>query len=80
MTEVYEPREDSFLILKEVMKYADGEVLDMGTGSGILAIEASQAADHVIGVDINKDAIKHAKEKAEGIENIEFCYSNLFSH
>jgi len=80
--EVYEPREDTFMIEKEVRRYSRGRVLDMGTGTGVLAIEASQKADYVIGVDINKDALDYAKKKAKamGIENIKFVYSDLFSY
>ena len=79
---VYEPREDTFLIEQEVERYAQGRVLDMGTGTGVLAIEASQKADFVIGVDINKDALDYAKKKAKAmrIENIKFVHSDLFSY
>jgi len=79
---VYEPREDTFLIEQEVERYAQGRVLDMGTGTGVLAIEASQKADFVIGVDINKDALDYAKKKADvmNISNIKFVHSDLFSY
>lgn len=75
---VYEPREDTFLVLKEVQRYAQGRVLDMGTGSGVLAIAASKQADLVIGADINKKALDYARKKAANIDNIKFVYSNLF--
>ena len=32
---VYEPQEDSYLLAKQVKKYAKGKVIDIGTGSGI---------------------------------------------
>jgi len=32
---IYDPREDSFLLQKQIKNYAKGIVLDMGTGSGI---------------------------------------------
>jgi release factor glutamine methyltransferase len=70
--EIYEPDEDSFLILKHIEKYAQGKrVLDMGTGSGILAYEAKKYALFVTAVDINPEAVKSLK----GVEGI--C-SNLF--
>lgn len=72
----YEPREDSYLILKYIKDYAKGDVLDMGTGSGILAVEASKYADTVIGVDINKNAVKIAKKN----KSIKSIYSDLFSY
>jgi len=77
---VYEPKEDTYLILEQVRKHAFGDVLDMGTGTGILAIEASRTADFVIGVDINKKALVEAEKNAHNIENIKFVYSNLFSY
>jgi len=77
---IYEPREDTFLILKEVKTYAQGRVLDMGTGSGILAIAAAKQADFVIGADINKKALDYARKKAAGFQNIKFVYSDLFSY
>ncbi|MBW2981611.1 DUF2431 domain-containing protein [Candidatus Woesearchaeota archaeon] len=78
MVKIYEPREDTFLILKEVKRYAQGRVLDVGTGSGILAIEAAKAADYVAGVDVNKKALDYAKKKAAGLKNIKFIHSDLF--
>jgi len=81
MHQIYEPREDTFLIEKKVKRYANGRVLDMGTGSGVLAIEACQKADYVIGVDVNKKALSYARKKAKtmGLKNIKFVYSDLFS-
>lgn len=76
--EVYEPREDTFLLLKQVRRYAKGFVLDMGTGTGLLAIEAAKQADYVLGVDINEEALRRARANAYGIENIEFVRSDLF--
>lgn len=81
LKEVYEPREDTFLIEKKVKRYTNGRVLDMGTGSGVLAIEASQKADFVVGADINRKALSYARKKAKtmGLKNIRFVYSDLFS-
>ena len=57
--EIYEPREDSFLLEKYVVKYTKPGyiVLDMGTGSGIQADAASKKAKKVIAADINPGAI-----------------------
>jgi len=41
--EVYEPAEDSFLIQKYIKKYSRGIVLDIGTGTGILAEESASS-------------------------------------
>lgn len=75
--EVYEPREDSFLIQKHIKDYAQGNVLDMGTGSGILAGEAAKHAETVIALDISPAAIKHCKKSIKE-KNILFCKSDLF--
>ncbi len=80
--EVYEPQEDSFLMQKHVRKMAEGIVLDMGTGSGILAIEAakSKRTKKVYAVDVNRKALEIAHKNAENSKvKIEFHYSNLFS-
>ena len=60
---VYEPQEDSFLLLEFVKRYARGIVLDMGTGSGLQAREASHSkrTSKVFAVDIDKAAIKAAR-------------------
>ncbi|TKJ17048.1 hypothetical protein CEE44_00750 [Candidatus Woesearchaeota archaeon B3_Woes] len=72
---IYEPSEDSFLLQKFVKKYSKGLVLDVGTGSGILAKEASLKANLVIGLDINKNVVKYCKKNINGIY---FFKSNLF--
>lgn len=77
MNSVYEPAQDSYLLEKFVKKYAKGLVLDMGCGSGILAKSAIQKADFIIGLDINKDAIKYCKKNIKN-KNILFLKSNLF--
>ena len=77
---IYEPREDTFLIAKEVEKHAKGEVLDMGTGSGYLAGTAAKlaAVTKVIGVDISDEAIDYCKEHISS-EKARFLQSDLFS-
>jgi HemK-related putative methylase len=77
MDEIYMPREDSYLLKKNIKKYAKDKILDIGTGSGILAKEAS-IYGNVIAVDINIDAIKYCKKKYK-IKNIKFKQSDLFS-
>ncbi len=77
---VYPPAEDSILLLKAV-KYSRGKVLDMCTGTGIIAINAAKKADSVLAVDINPYAIKAAKANARlnSVKNIKFLLSDLFS-
>ena len=77
---VYEPAEDSFLIQKEVKRFARGKVLDMGTGSGILASTAAELkkVKSVIAVDIKKDTIDYCKEHVKN-RKLSFLVSDLFS-
>ena len=75
---MYEPREDSFLMLKHIKSYAKGHVLDMGTGSGILAEEAGRYADNVVAADIDGKIIDGLKKRNSN--NITFVNSDLFSN
>jgi len=49
-------------------------VLDLGTGTGAIALALAPEADHVIGRDISDGMLAEARRKAEkaGHENIEF--------
>ncbi len=59
MKMVYEPQEDSYLLLAHIKKLARGKVLDMGAGSGILAQGAATnpAVEQVYAVDIDEQAV-----------------------
>ncbi|MBS3073199.1 methyltransferase [Candidatus Pacearchaeota archaeon] len=79
---IYKPREDSFLLLNEILKQKKVEnALDMGTGSGILALELAKISKKVIAVDINKESIKEFNKiiKKNKISNIKTINSDLFS-
>lgn len=75
--EVYEPQEDSYLMQKYIKNYSGKKALDMGTGSGIQAIELLKTFDSVIGVDINPEAIAQCKKLKS---KVNFSVSNLFSN
>jgi release factor glutamine methyltransferase len=79
--EVYEPDEDSFLIAENLNIPKGAKVLDVGTGTGILALAAAKNAALVVGVDVNPKAVALAKEnaRANGITNAEFREGDLFS-
>jgi release factor glutamine methyltransferase len=81
MFEVYEPMEDSLLLEKHVKAQSEKKVLDIGTGSGIQAIAASEKAEFVIAVDISDESLKRTQKNIEktGINNVFVFKSDLFS-
>ena len=74
---MYEPREDSFLLLKNIKPHIKPEdrVLDMGTGSGILAKEALRFSKQVTAVDISKEIPKNLN-----LGKVNLVHSDLFSN
>jgi|SRR3989344_6192690 len=79
---IYEPREDSYLLQKHIKDYVKNKsVLDLGTGSGILAEEAlKHQARPVMASDISPEVIKHLKNKFKHNKNVKIIKSNLFSN
>ncbi|MCW4049521.1 MAG: methyltransferase [Candidatus Bathyarchaeota archaeon] len=85
MEPVYQPAEDSYLLTKHVERLVFGQVLDMGTGSGIQAVTAATKpqVEHVVAVDINPAALIVAEKRAVSagvLGKIEFVLSDLFSN
>ena len=62
--EVYEPAEDSFLFAENLDIEKGAQVLDVGTGCGILGILAAEKAASVVAVDLNPYAIRCAKKNS----------------
>ena len=77
---VYIPAEDSYLLAENLEIKQGQSFLEIGTGSGIVAMYASKLTDKVTATDINFDAVTLAEEnfKANGIDNIELLFGNLF--
>src|SRR3989344_2847014 len=75
---IYEPREDSLLLQKQVRQYVKkgDAVLDVGTGSGIQAATALEITDKVTAVDINKEAVNRVKKEHPRVKVLQ---SDLFS-
>lgn len=71
---------ESFLLGGLVKRSPRRRAIDLGTGSGVHAILASDHCDKVFAVDINPRAIEFAKFNGalNGIDNIEFVLSDLF--
>lgn len=79
---VYEPAEDSFLLRNYISELElDGKkALDMGTGSGIVALEMAKKGAKVTAADINNEAVEKLSEKIDGTgQDIEVKMSDLFS-
>ena len=77
---VYIPAEDSYLLADNLEIKQGQSVLEIGTGSGIIAMYASRLTDNITVTDINFDACELARKNFEdnGIENIEILFGNLF--
>ncbi|ELZ79695.1 protein-L-isoaspartate O-methyltransferase [Haloferax larsenii JCM 13917] len=57
----------------------DDTVVDIGTGTGIVALELASKCDHVLGRDINDEWLQYAQEKAaeKGVENVSFDHGSF---
>ncbi len=77
---VYIPAEDSYLLADNLEIENGQSVLEIGTGSGIVAMYASRLTDRITVTDINFDACELARRNFNdnGIENIEILFGNLF--
>ena len=77
---VYIPAEDSYLLADNLEIKQGQSVLEIGTGSGIVAMYASRLTDNITVTDINFDACELARKNFEdnGIENIGILFGNLF--
>ena len=77
---VYVPSDDTFLLAENlVINYGDS-VLEIGTGTGLVAMYASKLTDKVIATDINFNALELAEKnlKKNNINNVELIFGNLF--
>lgn len=73
------PGKDTITFLKCVAKESGKNVLDIGTGSGLIAIYFALDDREVTASDISKDALEVAKENAEKLNlKINFVQSDLF--
>jgi len=82
--DVYEPAEDTFLLLKHLLCRPKDHVLEIGTGCGIIALHCAQYGCQVVSSDINPFAIKLARKNFQKNKDllqgsIELRKGNLFS-
>lgn len=62
---MYPPREDSELLLEAAVEQVDpsDSVLEVGVGSGFVAMRLQQHACYVVGTDVNPVAVEAARER-----------------
>jgi ubiquinone/menaquinone biosynthesis C-methylase UbiE len=61
-----------------VTKMGKGTVLDLGSGTGYLAIEIARSASslQVYGIDLSRRMVKIARRHAKGVDNARFVFGN----
>ncbi|WP_247001863.1 class I SAM-dependent methyltransferase [Halosolutus gelatinilyticus] len=67
------------LVIDHADPRSDDVVLDLGTGTGLIALALAGNAERVVGRDISEGMLDQAREKAadNGIENVEFGYGEF---
>ena len=77
---VYIPAEDSYMLAENLEIKPNQSVLEIGTGSGIVAMYASRLSNNITVTDINFDACELARKnfEANDIEGIEILFGNMF--
>lgn len=78
---VYAPAEDTFLLLSAVEVRESQHVLEMGCGTGIIALHCAGAGCRVTAVDVFDGAVENARMNA-AINNLgmELAQSDLFEN
>jgi HemK-related putative methylase len=76
---VYEPAEDTFLLAENLKVKKTDKVLEIGTGTGIIAIISSKKTEKVVAVDINEYAVECTRKNSDiNQSNIDVRLGDLF--
>ena len=62
---VYAPSDDSFLLIESIQIKEGERVLEVGTGTGIVALHCAKVGALVVASDISEKAVENAKKNAE---------------
>ena len=79
---VYEPAEDSYLFAENLDVPLGAQVLDVGTGCGLIAVLAAAKKGNVLALDINPFAVRCAKHNSRlnnVRDKISFFQADLFT-
>jgi release factor glutamine methyltransferase len=82
--QVYDPAEDSFLLLETLSVHPGNRALELGTGCGLIAIECAHRGCTVVCTDINPFAVRLARRNRKRNRHLltgslEVRYGDLFS-
>jgi len=71
----------SRLLADALQQCPAANVLDIGCGSGLLALVAARTADRVVGVDIDPAAVEASRYNAaaNGVRNVVFLLGNMYA-
>lgn len=59
---VYEPSDDSYILIDAATPRASGDVLDLCCGTGVVGLSLAERVDSVTAVDVNPIAVKNTFE------------------
>jgi SAM-dependent methyltransferase len=67
------------LVINRAAPAATDTVLDLGTGTGAIALALAEDTERVVGRDVSEGMLEQAEEKAaeQGIETVEFGYGEF---
>ncbi|MEM2141744.1 MAG: methyltransferase [Candidatus Thorarchaeota archaeon] len=76
---VYPPSEDSFLLLDCIDVGPDDSVLDVGCGTGYIALNAACVTSHVVASDVSLEAVRnaHLNARQNDIHSCQIVQSDL---